>query len=155
MNNKTIVIIPTYNEVENISRIIDLIIFHNEDIDILVVDDNSPDGTSEIVSEKQLTLSNRVFLIKRLDKKGLGTAYIDGFKWALKKKYDYIISMDADLSHNPSELPKILKYFSNGVDVVIGSRYLNGVSVVNWPIGRIFLSYIAQLCQTNNWYANK
>ena len=145
MNNKTIVIIPTYNEVENISRIIDMIIIDNKNIDVLVVDDNSPDGTSAIVSQKEVIFSNRVFLIKRLNKKGLGTAYIDGFKWALKKKYDFIISMDADFSHNPSELPKIIEYFSNGVDVVIGSRYLNGVSVVNWPIGRIFLSYIAQL----------
>ena len=145
MNNKTIVIIPTYNEVENISRIIDLVILENQNIDILVVDDNSPDGTSSIVSQKEVRFPNRVFLIKRFNKKGLGTAYIDGFKWALKKKYDFIISMDADFSHNPSELPKIIKYFSNGVDVVVGSRYLNGVSVVNWPIGRIFLSYIAQI----------
>jgi len=145
MNNKTIVIIPTYNEVENISRIIDMIIVDNENIDLLVVDDNSPDGTSKIVSQKEAIFSNRVFLIKRLNKKGLGTAYIEGFKWALKNKYDFIISMDADFSHNPSELPKIIEYFSNGVDVVIGSRYLNGVSVVNWPIGRIFLSYIAQI----------
>jgi len=145
MNNKTIVIIPTYNEVENISRIIDMIIVDNENIDLLVVDDNSPDGTSKIVSQKEAIFSNRVFLIKRLNKKGLGTAYIEGFKWALKNKYDFIISMDADFSHNPSELPKIIEYFSNGVDVVVGSRYLNGVSVVNWPIGRIFLSYIAQI----------
>ena len=84
-------------------------------------------------------------MIKRLDKKGLGTAYIVGFRWALKRKYDFIVSMDADFSHNPSELTKMIKYFSNGVDVVVGSRYLNGVSVVNWPIGRIFLSYIAQI----------
>ena len=145
MNNKTIVIIPTYNEVENISRIIDMIIVDNENIDLLVVDDNSPDGTSKIVSQKEAIFSNRVFLIKRLNKKGLGTAYIEGFKWALKNKYDFIISMDADFSHNPSELPKIIEYFSNGVDVIVGSRYLNGVSVVNWPIGRIFLSYIAQI----------
>ncbi len=145
MNNKTIVIIPTYNEVENISRIIDMIIIDNKNIDVLVVDDNSPDGTSAIVSQKEVIFSNRVFLIKRLNKKGLGTAYIDGFKWALKKKYDFIISMDADFSHNPSELPNIIEYFNNGMDVVVGSRYLNGVSVVNWPIGRIFLSYIAQI----------
>jgi len=145
MNNKTIVIIPTYNEVENISRIIDLIILNNQNIDVLVVDDNSPDGTSIIVSQKEVIFPNRVFLVKRHNKKGLGTAYIDGFRWALKKKYDFIVSMDADFSHNPSELPKIIEYFSNGVDVIVGSRYLNGVSVVNWPIGRIFLSYIAQI----------
>ena len=110
-----------------------------------IKDDNSPDGTSSIVSQKEVIFKNRVFLIKRLDKKGLGTAYIEGFRWALKRKYDFIVSMDADFSHNPSELTKMIKYFSNGVDVVVGSRYLNGVSVVNWPIGRIFLSYIAQI----------
>ncbi len=145
MNARTIVIIPTYNEVENISKIIDLIILENHNIDVLVVDDNSPDGTSSLVNQKEENLPNRVFLIKRLNKRGLGTAYIDGFKWALKEKYDYIISMDADFSHNPIELPKIIEYLNSGVDVVIGSRYLNGVSVVNWPIARIFLSYIAQI----------
>jgi len=145
MNARTIVIIPTYNEAENISKIIDLIILENGNIDILVVDDNSPDGTSALVNQKEESFPNRVFLIKRLNKKGLGTAYIDGFKWALKEKYDHIISMDADFSHNPVELPKIIEYLNSGVDVVIGSRYLNGVSVVNWPIGRIFLSYIAQI----------
>ena len=145
MNTRTIVIIPTYNEVENISKIIDLIILENGNINILVVDDNSPDGTSALVNQKEESFPNRVFLIKRLNKRGLGTAYIDGFKWALKEKYDYIISMDADFSHNPIELPKIIEYLNSGVDVVIGSRYLNGVSVVNWPIARIFLSYIAQI----------
>ena len=133
------------NMLENISKIIDLVISEDKNIDVLVVDDNSPDGTSSIVSQKEVIFKNRVFLIKRLDKKGLGTAYIEGFRWALKRKYDFIVSMDADFSHNPSELTKMLKYFSNGVDVIVGSRYLNGVSVVNWPIGRIFLSYIAQI----------
>ena len=145
MNKKTIVIIPTYNEIENISKIIDLVISEDKNIDVLVVDDNSPDGTSSIVSQKKVIFKNRVFLIKRLDKKGLGTAYIEGFRWALKRKYDFIVSMDADFSHNPCELTKMIKYFSNGVDVVVGSRYLNGVSVVNWPIGRILLSYFAQI----------
>ncbi len=145
MNNKTIVIIPTYNEVENISRIIDHVLSQGQNIDILVVDDNSPDGTSSIVSQKKVSSPNRIFLIERLNKKGLGTAYISGFKWALEKKYDFIISMDADFSHNPNELPTIIKYFRKGVDIVVGSRYLDGVSVVNWPIGRIFLSYIAQI----------
>ena len=145
MNNKTIVIIPTYNEVENISRIIDLIILENQHIDVLVVDDNSPDGTASLVVQKQNSYPDRVFLIKRLHKKGLGTAYIDGFKWSLKNKYDFIISMDADFSHNPNELPKMLDNLHAGVDVMIGSRYINGVSVVNWPIGRILLSYFAQI----------
>ena len=145
MNNKTIVIIPTYNEVENISRIIDLIILENQHIDVLVVDDNSPDDTSSLVVQKQNSYPDRVFLIKRLHKKGLGTAYIDGFKWSLKNKYDFIISMDADFSHNPNELPKMLDNLHAGVDVMIGSRYINGVSVVNWPIGRILLSYFAQI----------
>ena len=145
MNNKTIVIIPTYNEVENISRIIDLIILENQHIDVLVVDDNSPDGTASLVVQKQNSYPDRVFLIKRLHKKGLGTAYIDGFRWSLKNKYDFIISMDADFSHNPNELPKMLDNLHAGVDVMIGSRYINGVSVVNWPIGRILLSYFAQI----------
>ena len=145
MNTRTIVIIPTYNEVENISRIIDLIVLENNNINVLVVDDNSPDGTSSLVNQKEESFPNRVFLIKRFEKRGLGTAYIDGFKWALKEKYDFIISMDADFSHNPVELPKMIKYLNNGEDVVVGSRYLDGVSVVNWPIGRIFLSYIAQI----------
>jgi len=145
MNNKTIVIIPTYNEVENISRIIDLIILENQHIDVLVVDDNSPDDTASLVVQKQNSYPDRVFLIKRLHKKGLGTAYIDGFKWSLKNKYDFIISMDADFSHNPNELPKMLDSLHAGVDVMIGSRYINGVSVVNWPIGRILLSYFAQI----------
>ena len=145
MNNKTIVIIPTYNEVENISRIIDLIILENQHIDVLVVDDNSPDDTASLVVQKQNSYPDRVFLIKRLHKKGLGTAYIDGFKWSLKNKYDFIISMDADFSHNPNELPKMLDNLHAGVDVMIGSRYINGVSVVNWPIGRILLSYFAQI----------
>ncbi len=145
MNNKTIVIIPTYNEVENISRIIDLIILENQHIDVLVVDDNSPDDTASLVVQKQNSYPDRVFLIKRLHKKGLGPAYIDGFKWSLKNKYDFIISMDADFSHNPNELPKMLDNLHAGVDVLIGSRYINGVSVVNWPIGRILLSYFAQI----------
>ena len=145
MNNKIIVIIPTYNEVENISRIIDLIILENQHIDVLVVDDNSPDDTASLVVQKQNNYPDRVFLIKRLHKKGLGTAYIDGFKWSLKNKYDFIISMDADFSHNPNELPKMLDNLHAGVDVLIGSRYINGVSVVNWPIGRILLSYFAQI----------
>ena len=145
MNNKTIVIIPTYNEVENISRIIDLIILENQHIDVLVVDDNSPDDTASLVVQKQNIYPDRVFLIKRLHKKGLGPAYIDGFKWSLKNKYDFIISMDADFSHNPNELPKMLDNLHAGVDVLIGSRYINGVSVVNWPIGRILLSYFAQI----------
>ena len=145
MNNKTIVIIPTYNEVENISRIIDLIILENQHIDVLVVDDNSPDDTASFVVQKQNSYPDRVFLIKRLHERGLGTAYIDGFKWSLKNKYDFIISMDADFSHNPNELPKMLDNLHAGVDVVIGSRYINGVSVVNWPIGRILLSYFAQI----------
>ena len=145
MNNKTIVIIPTYNEVENISRIIDLIILENQHIDVLVVDDNSPDDTASLVVQKQNSYPDRVFLIKRLHERGLGTAYIDGFKWSLKNKYDFIISMDADFSHNPNELPKMLDNLHAGVDVVIGSRYINGVSVVNWPIGRILLSYFAQI----------
>ena len=136
----------TYNESENIELIINKILQLDDSNDILVVDDNSPDGTSEIVSGLKDKFVNRIFLLKRDKKLGLGSAYIEGFKWALKEEYAYIFEMDADLSHNPSEIKYLKELLTEkNYDVSIGSRYLEGISVVNWPLSRIFLSYFANL----------
>ena len=146
MINKSIIIIPTYNESENIELIINKIISNDDSNDVLVVDDNSPDGTSKLVENQKNIHNNRVFLIKRNKKSGLGSAYKAGFKWALENNYSYIFEMDADMSHDPDEI-KNLKFqlIQNKYDVVVGSRYIKGVSVVNWPLSRIFLSYFANL----------
>jgi dolichol-phosphate mannosyltransferase len=146
MINKSIIIIPTYNESENIELIINKIISNDDSNDVLVVDDNSPDGTSKLVENQKNIHNNRVFLIKRNKKSGLGSAYKAGFKWALENNYSYIFEMDADMSHDPDEI-KNLKFqlIQNKYDVVVGSRYIEGVSVVNWPLSRIFLSYFANL----------
>ena len=143
--SEALVIIPTYNEKENIEAII-LAVFSQEfDFDILVVDDNSPDGTSEVVTKLIDEFPNRLFLEVRNKKNGLGTAYIHGFKWALKNKYNYIFEMDADFSHNPKDLKRLYSACINeGADVSIGSRYLhNEINVVNWDFKRILLSYLA------------
>lgn len=139
-----LVIIPTYNEKENIEAIIKAIFKQKKAFDILVVDDNSPDGTSEIVAKLIKEFPESLFLEKRYNKNGLGTAYIHGFKWAIAKKYDYIIEMDADFSHNPKDLNRLYKACTKGgADVSIGSRYSQGVNVVNWPMKRVLLSYLA------------
>ena len=140
---KILIIIPTFNEIENISKIIISIFDTDLSINILVVDDQSPDGTGQEVKKLMKTFPNRLFLESRLGKKGLGSAYIDGFKWALKSDYKYIFEMDADFSHQPKELKSMIKILDSNVDLVIGSRYVNGVNVVNWPLGRILLSYFA------------
>ncbi|MFL2624734.1 MAG: polyprenol monophosphomannose synthase [Flavobacteriales bacterium] len=146
MKGNSLIIIPTYNESENIELIINKILLLNDFNDVLIVDDNSPDGTSEIVSNLKKQNIDRIFLIVRDKKKGLGSAYTNGFKWALDKNYSYIFEMDADLSHDPAEIIKLKELLiKNDTDVVIGSRYLNGVSVVNWPLSRIFLSYFANI----------
>ena len=146
MINKSIIIIPTYNESENIELIINKIINIDESNDVLVVDDNSPDGTFEIVEKQKNIHNNRVFIIKRDKKSGLGSAYKAGFKWALENNYSYIFEMDADMSHDPNEIKNLkIQLIQNKYDVVIGSRYIEGVSVVNWPLSRIFLSYAANL----------
>ena len=146
MKGNSLIIIPTYNESENIEVIINKILQLKDSYDILVVDDNSPDGTSSIVSKLKKKYSNRIFLIVRDQKLGLGSAYIKGFKWALREKYTYIFEMDADLSHNPNELINLKNLLVHKKsDVAIGSRYLEGISVVNWPLSRIFLSYFANL----------
>ena len=140
---KALVIIPTYNESDNIKKAIQLVFKSAKNIDVLVVDDNSPDKTANVV-KAIMKKDKRVNLIERKAKKGLGTAYIAGFKFALKRNYDRILEMDADLSHDPSEIPNFLKA-SEEADVVIGSRYLNGVNVVHWPLRRLILSYGANI----------
>lgn len=141
---RSLVIIPTFNEIENISAIIDAVMALPEDFDLLVIDDNSPDGTAGTVREKQRQHEGRVFLEEREGKLGLGTAYIHGFKWGLTHGYDYIMEMDADFSHNPNDLPRLVKACRDeGADMAIGSRYISGVNVVNWPMGRVLMSYFA------------
>lgn len=139
-----LVIIPTYNEKENINAIIKAVFNQKKAFDILIVDDNSPDGTSEIVLQLMNEFPDKLFLEKRLKKNGLGTAYIHGFKWALARNYEFIIEMDADFSHDPKDLNRLYKAcFNEGADVSIGSRYSVGVNVVNWPMKRVLLSYLA------------
>lgn len=140
----SLVIIPTYNEKENAAAIIDAVISLPHSFDVLVVDDNSPDGTASIVKDKMKQYPGRVHILERAGKQGLGTAYIAGFKWGIEQKYDYIIEMDADFSHNPQDLLKLYEATAvEGADVAIGSRYITGVNVVNWPMGRVLMSYYA------------
>lgn len=140
---KTLVITPTFNEAENIEQLTTVVLSQGTEIDVLVVDDNSPDGTAEIV-ERLKANNPRIYLIRRPDKMGLGTAYVAGFKFALERGYDYVFEMDADFSHNPKEITNFINKMS-GCDLVLGSRYTNGVRVVNWPIRRLMLSYGANL----------
>ena len=140
----SLVIIPMYNEKENASAIIDAVIALPHDFDILVIDDNSPDGTAAIVKDKIAQYPDRVFIIERAGKLGLGTAYITGFKYAINNGYDFIFEMDADFSHNPDDLLKLYKAcHDDGADLAIGSRYVTGVNVVNWPMSRVLMSYFA------------
>jgi dolichol-phosphate mannosyltransferase len=140
--SNAIVIIPTYNEIENIEAIIRAVFSQKVLFHILVVDDNSPDKTAKKVKELQKEYPNRLFLLERLNKSGLGSAYIDGFKWSLNNDYAYIFEMDADFSHNPNDLERLYEACHiNGADVAIGSRYIKGVNVVNWPMNRILMSY--------------
>ena len=139
-----VVIIPTYNEKENIENIICKVLSLEHAFDILVIDDGSPDGTADIVKRLMTEFTGRLFIIARSGKQGLGTAYITGFKWALAHGYEYIFEMDADFSHNPDDLLKLWDACANkGADVAIGSRYITGVNVVNWPMGRVMMSYFA------------
>ena len=140
----SIVIIPTYNEKENIENIIRAVFGLEKSFHILIIEDNSPDGTADIVRRLQKEFPEELFMIERKGKLGLGTAYIAGFKWSIEKKYDYIFEMDADFSHNPNDLPRLYKAcHEDGGDVAIGSRYISGVNVVNWPMGRVLMSYFA------------
>lgn len=139
-----LVIIPTYNEIENITAIIEKVMQYPDNFDVLVIDDNSPDGTAAAVEKLMEEFPGRVFLERRTGKLGLGTAYIHGFKWALARDYGYIIEMDADFSHNPDDLTRLYHNCKDkGFDVTVGSRYITGVNVVNWPMGRVLMSYFA------------
>ncbi|MFA5850516.1 MAG: polyprenol monophosphomannose synthase [Bacteroidales bacterium] len=145
MTSNKIVIIPTFNEKENIEKIVRTIRSIEEGFHILIVDDGSPDGTADIVKELQKDFPESLFLIERKGKLGLGTAYMTGFNWSIEQKYDYIFEMDADFSHNPLDLPKLYNVCRDGADLAIGSRYCNGISVINWPIGRVIMSYYASM----------
>ena len=162
MRSDSIVIIPTYNEKENIENIIRAVLGLEQPFNILIIDDGSPDGTAAIVKKLMADeFKDRLFLIERTGKLGLGTAYITGFKWAIEQKYDYIFEMDADFSHNPDDLPRLYRACAEeGYDMSVGSRYITGVNVVNWPIGRVLMSYYASKyvlniedtdCQTNEF----
>ena len=142
---KTLIIIPTYNEIENINTIIKAVFNTKLSLDILVVDDQSPDGTGNSVIDLMFTYPGKLFLETRKKKEGLGAAYVHGFNWALKNKYKFIFEMDADFSHNPKELKPMIKLLETTTDVVVGSRYVNGVNVVNWPLSRVLLSYFASV----------
>ena len=140
---KKLVIIPTYNERENVSRMISKVMSLAGGYDLLIVDDGSPDGTAAIVRERQAEFAQRVFLIERSGKLGLGTAYIAGFRWALERGYDLVYEMDCDFSHNPDDLERLTAAATGGADVAVGSRYSHGVNVVNWPMSRLLMSYYA------------
>ena len=144
--NDSIVIIPTYNEIENIEGIIRSVLSQHKPFHVLVIDDNSPDHTADKVVMLQSEFGGRLFLEKRAGKQGLGTAYVHGFKWALEQNYDFVFEMDADFSHNPNDLEKLYEacHFG-GADLAIGSRYVTGVNVVNWPLNRVLMSYFASV----------
>lgn len=146
MSHDSLVLIPTYNEKENISAIIDAVMTLPHPFDVLVIDDGSPDGTAAIVKSRQSQYEGRLHLMGRSGKQGLGTAYIAGFKWALARDYEYVFEMDADFSHNPQDLMALYEACSlRGADVAVGSRYITGVNVVNWPMGRVLMSYGASV----------
>jgi len=136
-----IVIIPTYNEIENVESIIRAVFSQPREFHVLIVDDNSPDKTADTVKRLQQEFKNQLFLLERKEKSGLGTAYIAGFEWALEKSYQYVFEMDADFSHNPDDLSRLYNACVAGADVAVGSRYVKGITVVNWPMSRILLSY--------------
>ncbi len=140
---KKLVIIPTYNECENVAAMISRVFSLGESFDLLFIDDNSPDGTADIIKELMTKWPERLFLIERSGKLGLGTAYLEGFRWALDKGYDYVFEMDCDFSHNPDDLLRLYRAALDGADVVVGSRYVQGVNVVNWPMSRLLISYCA------------
>jgi dolichol-phosphate mannosyltransferase len=146
MQSPALVIIPTYNEMENIELLLKRIFALQEKFDVLIIDDGSPDGTAALVKQLQPTYQDRLFLVERKGKLGLGTAYIKGFEWGLEKKYQYICEMDADFSHDPDDLVQLYRTcIDQHADLAVGSRYINGVTVVNWPIGRVLMSYFASV----------
>jgi dolichol-phosphate mannosyltransferase len=141
--SKNIVIVPTYKESENIEKLIHKVFSLPRDFELLIIDDNSPDGTAAIVKDLQKIYQGKLHILERPGKLGLGTAYITGFKWCIEHKYDFVFEMDADFSHNPDDLVRLLEAGEKGADVIIGSRYKSGVNVVNWPMGRVLMSYFA------------
>jgi dolichol-phosphate mannosyltransferase len=143
--SRNLVIIPTYNEKENIEKMIRKVFSLETPFHLLIVEDNSPDGTAAIVKSLQKEFPGHLHILERTGKLGLGTAYITGFKWAIEKKYDFIFEMDCDFSHNPDDLEKLYAAVKNGADVAIGSRYISGINVVNWPLGRVLMSYFASV----------
>ena len=143
--DRKIIIIPTYNEKENIEKNIRAVFDLEGRYHILIIEDGSPDGTADIVRRLQNEFDGQLFMIERKGKLGLGTAYITGFKWCVEHEYDYIFEMDADFSHNPLDVPKLYQACKEGADLAIGSRYCNGISVINWPIGRVIMSYYASV----------
>lgn len=142
----SLIVIPTFNESHNIGKLIDQLMNLDVDLHILIIDDGSPDGTADIVKGKKVIYSGKIFLIEREGKLGLGTAYVEGFRYALNRKYKYICEMDADFSHNPEDIPRLILAVKNGeADIAIGSRYSKGISIVNWPLSRLILSYCANV----------
>lgn len=146
MKHRKLVIIPTYNEIENIQEMIRTVMGLDRNFNLLIIDDGSPDGTANLVRSEKANFPERLFLLERKGKLGLGTAYIDGFKWALKNNYDFIFEMDCDFSHDPKDLIRLYEACANrDFDMAIGSRYITGVNVVNWPMGRVLMSYFASV----------
>ena len=144
--DKKIIIIPTYNEIENIEKMLRKVMGLEDGFNVLIIDDGSPDGTASVVKDLMKEFPERIFIIERSGKLGLGTAYITGFKWCVAHGYDYFFEMDCDFSHNPDDLPRLYRACSeDGADLAIGSRYCNGISVINWPIGRVIMSYYASV----------
>ncbi len=145
MKTKSLIIIPTYNEKENVERMIDTIVSLAKEFDVLFVDDNSPDGTADLIEKAIKKNPERIFIEKRTGKLGLGTAYIHGFKWSMDRNYDFVFEMDCDFSHDPEDLLRLRKELEKGCDLVIGSRYCRGGKVKNWPLKRIVMSYFASV----------
>ena len=145
MKTKSLIIIPTYNEKENVERMIDTIVSLAKEFDVLFVDDNSPDGTADLIEKTIKKNPERIFIEKRTGKLGLGTAYIHGFKWSMDRNYDFVFEMDCDFSHDPEDLLRLRKELEKGCDLVIGSRYCRGGKVKNWPLKRILMSYFASV----------
>jgi len=144
-SEKSLVIIPTYNEKENVEKMIRKVFSMKTPFHLLFIDDHSPDGTADIIKNLQSEYDGRLHLVERGGKMGLGTAYIAGFKWAIENQYDYIFEMDCDFSHNPDDLERLLIAVQNGADLAIGSRYISGINVINWPLGRVLMSYFASV----------
>jgi dolichol-phosphate mannosyltransferase len=144
--DKKVIIIPTYNEIENVEKMLRKVMSLEDGFHVLIIDDGSPDGTAAVVKKLMSEFPERIFIIERSGKQGLGTAYITGFNWSIEHGYDYIFEMDCDFSHNPDDLPRLYRACSEeGADLAIGSRYCNGISVINWPIGRVIMSYYASV----------